>query len=723
MRRHRAAGLVIAAGVIAGLGLPVATAAPPGEPVGIEVVSSRADAVSGGDARIRVQVPGDVDTGELQLTLNGTDVTADLSASDSGLEGVIEGLRPQGASVLRASGPGVRPATLRVVNHPSSGPIFSGEHQEPFYCQTEDFTTVTGQSLGPALDEHCTVEPRTDYVYRSTEDGSFEPLTEPELSDPDLRPDDLEVIEYDDGTQVPFIVRVRTEVINRGVAETSMLHDPAAPDQQAWNEKLIYRFGGGCTGGWYSQGTGTGGVLVPAKLAEGYALASNSLNVFGNNCNDLLAAESFSMTREAFIEDYGEPIYTMGWGSSGGAYQSHQIADNYPGMLDGIIVGASFPDVGFGMSGKLFDARLLQNYREEHPGALTEDQWLAVSGFGEPAALSAMSNSANRLDPDGSFPAAVPEEVRFDAETNPGGARSTVWDHTINVYGQDPDTGYALRPFDNTGVQYGLQALQEGVLSVAEFLDLNEGVGGTDINLQPTDERISGDTPAIENAYATGRMLSGGGGLTDIPIIDHRNYTDASAGDSHMRYHGFSTRERLVEAAGNADNHVMLTEPNGSAFSPDRPVLADAIEEMDAWILAAQQEGGGHEAVVATRPDTLVDACWTPEGEKIAEEQTYDGPGLCNELYPAHASPRIVAGGPVASNIIQCTLRPVDRTEYGVELSDEQLQRLEQIFSDGVCDWDQPGQGQQPLAGPWAFFETDGEYRIGGEAPGSRPGG
>src|SRR5699024_5104489 len=107
-------------------------------------------------------------------------------------------------------------------------------------------------------------------------------------------------------------------------------------------------------------------------------------------------------------------------------------------------------------------------------------QWLAVSGFREPAALSAMSSNAGRLDPDGTFPSVVPEEVRFDAETNPGGVRSTVWDHTINAYGQDPETGYALRPFDNVGVQYGLQAVQDGTLSMAEFLDLNDGVGGTD---------------------------------------------------------------------------------------------------------------------------------------------------------------------------------------------------------------------------------------------------
>jgi hypothetical protein len=38
------------------------------------------------------------------------------------------------------------------------------------------------------------------------------------------------------------------------------------------------------------------------------------------------------------------PAYTIGQGGSGGSMQQHLIAQNYPGLLDGIMPAASFPD-------------------------------------------------------------------------------------------------------------------------------------------------------------------------------------------------------------------------------------------------------------------------------------------------------------------------------------------------------------------------------------------
>ncbi|MEV5012227.1 DUF6351 family protein [Streptomyces sp. NPDC055692] len=39
------------------------------------------------------------------------------------------------------------------------------------------------------------------------------------------------------------------------------------------------------------------------------------------------------------------------------------------------------------------------------------------------------------LDPDAEFPAGMPTDQRYNAEHNPGSARATVYDHTVNVYG------------------------------------------------------------------------------------------------------------------------------------------------------------------------------------------------------------------------------------------------------------------------------------------------
>ena len=95
--------------------------------------------------------------------------------------------------------------------------------------------------------------------------------------------------------------------------------------------------------------------------------------------------------------------------------------------------------------------------------------------------------------PNGNWSASVPQEARYDWATNPTGARASVFDHTISVYGRDPQTGFARRPVDNVGVQYGLQALNEGAITLAQFLDLNEKVGGLDVDAHYQTARMVAD--------------------------------------------------------------------------------------------------------------------------------------------------------------------------------------------------------------------------------------
>ena len=47
------------------------------------------------------------------------------------------------------------------------------------------------------------------------------------------------------------------------------------------------------------------------------------------------------MSDQSFIERFGPPVRTIGFGGSGGSMQQHLISQNYPGLLDGIIPGAS----------------------------------------------------------------------------------------------------------------------------------------------------------------------------------------------------------------------------------------------------------------------------------------------------------------------------------------------------------------------------------------------
>ena len=155
--------------------------------------------------------------------------------------------------------------------------------------------------------------------------------------------------------------------------------------------------------------------MSPNLLAQGYAVASNSLNAAEQNCNDLVAAEAFAMTREHFIETHGEPAFTMGIGCSGGAAQAYQIADNYPGLLDGLVVGCSLADLGFDVGQLVFDARLLQQYAQRFPGRLSADQLAAVSGLPSVAALSGderLARGSSTRWPDSTR--AVPAAARYD---------------------------------------------------------------------------------------------------------------------------------------------------------------------------------------------------------------------------------------------------------------------------------------------------------------------
>ena len=698
---------------IAAVGLVVATACGGGESsaeIRIEVLSSAPEMVTGGDALVRITVPESVDPGTVEVRLGTEDVTGNFQADGSALTGLLTNLSP-GSNALVASAQGAREGSLALVSYPLSGPVFAGPHEQPFMCQTEEFKLPNGETLGAPLDDDCSIATRVDYLYRSTAGGDLKPLP-----DPSSRPGDLAQVTVG-GATVPYIVRLETGTANRAIYQLAMLHDPAtepAPDfltrAAGWNGRLVYIFGGGCLGGWYRQGASIRGIDDDAMLGQGYAVASATLNVFGNNCNDLLAAETMMTVKERFVEAFGSPAFTIGWGCSGGSYQVYQIADNYPGLLDGIVAGCSFPDVGHAaVSVHSFGARLLYHYFTETAGVeWTEAQRVAASGLPDHTSLRVQGTRSDRINPRGVCSPAVPSELLYDPVNNPHGARCTVYDHTVNVYGRDPETGFTRRILDNVGVQYGLQALNDGVTTKAQFLDLNERIGGVDIDANPIPERTVGDPVALRAGYATGRILSGGGGLAATPVIDYRGYSDFRNGDPHQRFHSFSIQARLIAANGHADNMVMIVEDGATygLFSTESPIVREALRSMDRWLSSLTGDTSADPApqkVVRAKPADLVDACYDGD-ERIVEEQTYRGEGRCNSLFPSHANPYIVAGMPVANNVLKCRLKAIDASDYAVSFTDSEMVRLQRIFPDGVCDYSQPGVEQGPLVGTWVSF-------------------
>ncbi|MYD72118.1 MAG: hypothetical protein F4W89_15455 [Acidobacteria bacterium] len=679
------------------------------------VLSSRPDTVTGPEALLRIDVPAGVALDNVRVAVDGADATAAFRADAERhrLVGLIDGLTP-GSNRVSVTAAGAGETSLALIAHPVQGPVISGPHEQPFVCETDAFELPSGETLGAPLDEHCSIARRVDYAYRAAGDPELRPL-----ADPATVPSDAAMTTTLTGDEVPYVVRIETGTINRAVYQIAMLHAPgagdAAPDawtpSPGWNRRLIYTFGGGCVRGWYRQGATTGGVTDDVMLRQGYAVASASLNVYGNNCNDLLAAETMMMVKERFIEAYGLPRYTIGWGCSGGSYQNHQIADNYPGLLDGIIPGCSFPDVTSGTVPMVTDARLLNRYFSETAAVeFMEEEQRAVAGFLNLATVPNVSLNAGRITVGEFCPDVLPEELRYHPTDNPDGARCDMFSHYANVFGRDPETGFVRRPLDNTGVQYGLGALNDGAITVEQFLDLNRRIGGFDQDGGFSPERSVADPEAVRAAYETGRLANGGGGLAGTPIIDYRAYSDdREGGDVHVRYHSFSMRERLRRANGRADNHIMLVEDaRHGLYSSQSPVLQGALAQMDEWLAnltADESAERGIDDVVGAKPVELADACWTRDEspERILEEQVR-GRGRCEELYPSSPGPREVAGAPLASDVIKCVLRPIDMTDYEATFTDEQEAELRQVFEGGVCDWTEPGIGQADLAGTWQSF-------------------
>lgn len=670
----------------------------------ITVLSSQPRFVSGGNALVEVNGDGPV-------TLNGRDVTASFTrAGHGGRIGLVGGLK-LGDNTLESGG-----TSLVLVNHPITGPLFSGPHETPFYCMTAKFVLPGSKAtLGPAIDADCSVKTRIDYVYRTTS-GDFRPLPA------GATPDDLAETRTTEGKNVPYVVRVETGTINRAIYQTAVLANPAtavaftAPPP-AWNGKLVYTFGGGCVGGWYVQGSSIGnrGILEDLMLRQGYAVASSTLNVFGNNCNMVLAAETLAMVKEHFIKTYGVPKFTIGVGCSGGSEQLHPIADAYPGLVDGILVGCSFPEVIGGMVLNLADADLMQHYFKHTKFRWSEAEQAAATGYPNATTAGTLAPLAVRIKAEGgACKPEIAETARFDRAHNPRGVRCDVYDHTVNVFGRDGTTGAARRPWDNAGVQYGLAAVKSGAISAQQFLDLNRAIGGFDSDGNYSPARGEADVTALKRAYATGQITYGGLGLKSTPIIDYRGYVDApeNSAEEHSRFHSFSMRARLEMVNGSSANQVMLVESGlpgtRGLFSDESPVLGRALTQMDQWLTNLSSDNGVRPTlpeIARAKPADLADACFTDGGTvRIAETQTWRGDSRCNRLYPSYSTPRMVAGEPVANNVLKCQLKPVDPTDYDGKLGNADLAELNSIFPAGVCDYSKPGVGQAPTAGTWQSF-------------------
>ena len=674
----------------------------------IQILSSQPSLVSGGNALVQVALPAGTAASGVKIVAAGNDETSRFQEVSPGkLLGVVQNL-PVGTTsidVVPLAG-GATVATVAVRNWPIEGPIVSGPHQTPFFCQTQEFLLPDGSSLGPALDANCSVATHITYMYRATSGGALKPL--PSTT---ALPADVASTTTTAGVTVPFVVRVETGTIDRGIYQNAVLFDPTkestpsplAPPK-AWNHRLIAIEGFGCPAGWYIQGNAEGNLAIAGfdfsllnvdRLAEGNAMFANTLMHASNNCNAVLESEAAMMSKEAFIEEFGVPDFTVSAGCSGGSYGSAQPADRIPNLFDGVMLLCTFPDpLSIAFSGS--DGHLLTHlFFATHPGVFSDAQIAAITGYKSVKAFTDAANQAGRTDPvpgrvdfpgyvSAPFNAIVPVGIRYDPIANPTGIRGTVYDAGKNIYGIDPATGFALRPFDNVGVQYGLDALNSGAIDVNQFILLNSQVGGYDQDANYVLGRTTGDPGAMLRAQQSGLQLGGNGGLASIPVFDVSGIYNDDAGYHYQWFH-FALRDRLAEMNGNADNHVMWR---------GNPVpAATAWNAFIQWVAAYKADTGpGTQREKVIRDKPIQDGCWNGT-TFIAEHQTLssapDTP--CNALFPSWRAPRLAAGGPVAANIMKCDLKPVTASDYKVPVTTQQMNAIRRVFFNGVCDWSKPG--------------------------------
>lgn len=724
---RRVAAMASAALVLTGLLVSGSGAGPawsmPDSTLIISTPANRADLISGPSTLVQITLPAGATPEQVSIQLNGQPVSGRFALRPNGkVQGLLTELRP-GRNVVSAVLQGGATAQLVITDHPLGGPVLAGPQVQPWFCNNQ------ANGANEPQDSQCNTAPSYSYRYKSSITGLFSAY------DPAHPPLDIARTTTDQGVTVPYIVRIETGVLDRGVYQIAVLANPAKPwapwaPQPAWNGKMYHQFGGDCTPD-HSQGPAT--ALFGETWLDDYSLSRGFLDtisgntVLGQNCNSVVSAETLMMLKEHVLNSYGPIRYTLSTGCSGGSMQQHWDVSDYPGLLDGIIPSCSFPDVWETMQ-EAEDCHLLNRVFATAPDLLLRQN--SITGFATPITCNsfwdnptgnfsyaktwlAPANGAGCLG--GAFAGHTTLEPDplwvYDPVKNPAGVRCTLQDYQVSLFGRRPSDGFANRPFANVGVQYGLNAVNSGKITAGQFADLNARVGGLDIDWKWQPQRSTADPAALTTAYRSGLVTYPAAAAT-VPIIDVRGAGDV---EIHTDVHSYVMRARLDQANGTHANQVIWTAPGLQQFAPPA-VNQAAFATMDQWLTAIHSDTRSipkTQKVIEDKPSRATDSCWIL-GQQITDQ------AACRAAFPYFADPRLAAGGPLANNILLCRLKPLDPAGYAVAFTPAQWAELQQAFPTGVCDYSKPGVAQQPST-PWMSFAGGPGGQPLGPPPASTP--
>src|SRR6516162_2244108 len=708
-------------------------------PLNFEIVtlSNRADLISGGNALVEVRVPKNVPLKKVTLWLNGHEVTAAFQTNEVActMRGLLTGLVVGETEKLddsNGNGNGRPRATLRILNHPIGGPVLLGSQTQPWICATptpvaESGNTPASNASGLttfAVDAQCNIATEYKLFYRTITPGCSTALPDPSppaapptnncfkpYNPASPPPPDLATTTTTTGLTVPYIVRVERGTINRGIYDIAVLFDPAKPwsalaPQPQWNGKVVYTFGAS-TGQPRQQFRTEQNWADDSALSRGFMVVDNSLTDSLFNSNRVLNAETLMMMKEHIVDAYGEIVYTLGNGCSGGSIQQNTAASIFPGLLDGIQPSCDFPDaITTGL--EVGDCVLLVNvYAGPEWSALMAASGLtqaqinakktAINGHLDQLGCQSWNNSFGFNNKPGNYvPTLVinqttgalapvgaprnncrlPAALVYDPVTNPNGTRcgdpdlaTAVWGTTAGVA---PGSIRARQTGDNVGIQYGLKALLAGAITPEEFVTLNEKIGGFDADSNRQPERSTADLPALDIAYRSG-IVGSGENLGKLPIIASRGFDEQGI---HYIWRSFAERARIDAAnGGNHGNQVMWRYGTGllpATAAQFAAVTLQSFLTMDTWLsnltVSAPKETLNsvrtHAEVIEVKPPAAVDLCYLTGDTNFTTPVTDFAACDADQRLVKHSSPRQIAGGPLAENILKCQLKPLNRADY-----------------------------------------------------------
>ena len=309
----------------------------------------------------------------------------------------------------------------------------------------------------------------------------------------------------------------------------------------------------------------------------------------------------------------------------------------------------------------------------------------------------------------------------------------THWNDLGNIYPRN-EQGFAPNSWDNVGVQYGLAALRQGRLDKQSFLDLNACIGGwkqpqdmsignypwnrngstdtydpwdqANMNLSATCKsgipapRTRGNLHSMQIAYNSGQVFTG---KIDIPVIDIRWYLEPAL-NMHHSIASFAARARIQSQNGDHNSHVIWIAECSQIdevtldWSCEYDPTGDALDVMDQWMESIRNTDQQQHIAVA-KPSRAMDSCIDKDGEIIyADDDAWDGilnqntKGECAKQFPMFSTSRMQAGEDIKGSTFKCQLKPIEQAlrdgTYGQATFDnDELERLYNIFPDGVCDY------------------------------------